>query len=130
MSAFSDYSEANILNYITGRAAMPARTDAFLALFSTIPTDTGGTELTGGAYARVNVTAAFGSAPVGDTISNSATISFPTASSAWATIKGYGLYDASTGGNLLWRGATSTDITVNSGQTYQIGAGSLQLTVQ
>lgn len=57
-SGMSDYSAQNVLNYITGQLAVPALPSVWLALFTTAPTSdagTGGTEVSGTAYARVQV---------------------------------------------------------------------------
>lgn len=58
MSGFSDYTAQNVLNYVSGQLAMPALPAVFLALYTTAPTSdagTGGTEVTGGSYARQQV---------------------------------------------------------------------------
>lgn len=58
MSGLSDYFEQNMLNYLSGSLAMPALPSVFLALFTTAPTSdagTGGTEVTGGSYARQQI---------------------------------------------------------------------------
>lgn len=56
MAGDSDYSAQAELNWKSGQAAMPALGNRFLALYTTAPTSdagTGGTEVTGGSYARV-----------------------------------------------------------------------------
>lgn len=58
MPGASDYFEQNTLNYLAGSLAMPALPSLFLALFTTAPTSdagTGGTEVTGGSYARQQI---------------------------------------------------------------------------
>jgi hypothetical protein len=58
MAGLSDYNADNILNYVTGSLAMPSLPAIFLGLYTTAPTSdagTGGTEVTGGSYARVQV---------------------------------------------------------------------------
>lgn len=58
MSGLSDYSSANYLNHVSGQLAAPALPAVFLGLFTTAPTSdagTGGTEVTGGSYARIQV---------------------------------------------------------------------------
>jgi hypothetical protein len=58
MAGNSDYMAQATLDFITGRAPMPAIAGRWLALFTTAPTadaGTGGTEVSGGAYARVQV---------------------------------------------------------------------------
>lgn len=108
MSGFSDYAAKHILDWVTGKTAMPSLPTAFIALFTTAPTaddGTGAVEVSGGSYARVSTAgtdwnAAAGSAP--STTSNSATKSFPAATGSWGTVVAWGIYDASSAGNLLF----------------------------
>lgn len=78
----------------------------YLALFTVAGTDagTGFTEVSGGSYARASITLSeFNSnnaAPF--VLANNAAISFPTATASWGNIVAFGIYDASTGGNLLF----------------------------
>lgn len=106
MTGFSDYSAQNGLNYIVGKTAVPTLPTVSLALFTAVGTDagTGFTEVTGGSYARVTTAgatwnAASGSAP--SSITNATAITFTTATANWGTAIAFGLYDASTSGNLL-----------------------------
>jgi hypothetical protein len=82
MPGYSDYTAQAVLNWESGQAAMPALTTRFLALFTTAPNDSGagGTEVSGGAYARVQVA---GSAATNNTTaSGNATLHF-AATPAW-----------------------------------------------
>lgn len=57
-AGMSDYSAQNVLNYLTGQLAVPTLPSVWLALFTTAPTSdagTGGTEVSGGSYARVQI---------------------------------------------------------------------------
>lgn len=57
MPGFSDYAAQAALNWESGQTAMPALVNRFLALFTTAPNDSGsgGTEVSGGSYARIQV---------------------------------------------------------------------------
>jgi hypothetical protein len=106
MTGFSDYSAQNGLNYIVGKTAVPTLPTVSIALFTAVGTDagTGFTEVSGGSYARVTTSgatwnAASGSAP--SSITNAAAITFTTATANWGTVIAFGLYDASSAGNLL-----------------------------
>jgi hypothetical protein len=106
MTGFTDRTSQGILGHITGKAAIFSIPTAYVALFTAVGTDagTGFTEVSVGAYARVATAAAdwnsaSGSAP--SQISNANTLTFPTATADWGTIIAFGLYDASSGGNLL-----------------------------
>jgi hypothetical protein len=106
MTGFSDRVSQGILNHITGKSALFVMPTCYVALFTAVGTDagTGFTEPTVGAYARVATAAAdwnasSGSAP--SQISNANTLTFPTATADWGSILAFGLYDASSTGNLL-----------------------------
>jgi hypothetical protein len=106
MTGITAYTAQNVLNYITGRTAMPTLPTVYGALFTVAGTDsgTGFTEVSAGAYARVALATPFGTAASGvapSTISNSAAINFPAATASWGNIIAFGIYDAATGGNLL-----------------------------
>ena len=72
----------------------------YVALFSVLPNiaGTGGTEISGSGYTRIAPT--MGAASAGK-ITSTADVLFPVATGSWTNIIGYGLYDASTSGNLL-----------------------------
>lgn len=142
MSAASDYLELEILDHILGegnRNYTPA-TNLYIGLHTADPTDAGtGTEVSGNAYARVNAdvdssSGAFDAATqpsTGSTYSaNTQTITFPTASGGnWGTITHIGIWDASTSGNLLFHGALTASKVVNDGDTFQIQAGNLVISL-
>lgn len=106
MTGFSNYTAQGILNQVCGKSAIFSLPTAYVALFTAVGTDAGGgfTEVSGGSYARVATSGATWNSASGtspSTISNSATISFPTSTGSWGTVIAWGLYDASSGGNLL-----------------------------
>lgn len=130
MTAFSNFLENKILDHtLRGAAgAYTAPTTIYVGLFTASPTDTGGgTEVSGGSYARQ--TMAFGTAASGGAISNTATVTFPTATASWGTITHIGLYDAVSSGNLLYWGAVTQSKTVASGDTFSITSGNLTITL-
>lgn len=112
---FARRTAEQILQHITGYQAIFAAPTAYVALFTTAPTDdtgTGAIEPPGGGYARVATTAGtsgtWGAASTTTdptTITNNGTggaaITFPTATASWGNVVAFGLYDAATGGNLL-----------------------------
>lgn len=111
MVALTDYAARSYLDNTTGKAAAFANAARYLALFTVAPTDagTGGTEVSGSAYARVQIPtaswgSATGSAPASAT--TTAGVSFVTSSGDWtgagaSPIVAWGLYDALTVGNLI-----------------------------
>ena len=99
----------------------------YLALFTAAPSETGGgTEVSGGAYARKAVT--FGN-PSSGTMKNSAAIEFATATSNWGTAVAWGLFDAVTGGDLVWYGSISDPKELLKGDIYRINTNNLTLTM-
>lgn len=132
--SYGDSFENECLNVVVGRAAITQKT-VYLALYTVPPTDAGGgTECTGGAYARVQLNTPpstntyFGSAASGGQIANTATITFPTPTAAWGTVVAFGILDASTAGNLLaW--STLPAQQVNANDTVDFPVGSIVLSM-
>ena len=107
MSDKSNYLETQIINHLfrSGTFAKPAT--IFLALFTSAPdaeTGAGGTEVSGGGYARVQAGPGdgFWDAPAngGDT-ANTGEIVFPTPSVAQGLATHFAIFDALTGGNIF-----------------------------
>lgn len=107
-----------------------APSTVYLALTSTAPTDaSSGTELSGSAYARVAITLPAAS---GGSKSNTAAINFATVTGTdWATILGYEVWDASTGGARRWHRALSVaeQRTPKVGDQYSVPSGALTFTL-
>ena len=86
MNMVNNY-ENKQLDGITGVTPYTSPTETFLALFSADPTETGSVtnELSGGGYGRVSLSGAFSAATIG-AVSNTAIITFPTATADWTAI--------------------------------------------
>lgn len=91
MPGLSDYSSKAFNNWVAGAAAVPALASRYLALFTTAPADdgTGGTEVSGGSYARVQVAGA--ATTNSTTASGNATLHFAS-TPAWI-VAGMYIYD-------------------------------------
>jgi hypothetical protein len=127
--SLSDYAELKILEHSVGKTSWTMPSPVYLALFTATPSDSGGgTEVSGGSYARVSLASKFAAAASGAITSN-ADIDFGTASANWGTITQIGIFDASTAGNLLWWGDLTASKTVNSGDGFKILSGSLTLSL-
>lgn len=131
MSDISNYLEEALLNHVFRNTAMTSPTTVYLALFTTATADDGtGTEVSGGSYARQAATFGAPSQVSGAAqISNSADITFPVATANWGTISHAAVYDASSGGNMLYHGALTTSRTVNTNDQIKFEAGDLKLTL-
>lgn len=125
MAEFTDYFENKIIE--TMRATNITAAAAYVGLYTTATADDGsGTEVTGGSYARqlAGLSVASGGASA-----NASDITFPTATANWGTVTHVALLDAATAGNMLMHSPLDTSKTVNSGDTFKINAGDLDVTV-
>src|SRR5690349_18898367 len=105
MSSKSDYLENKILDHMLGGPDYTRPATVYVALFTTAPSDAGGgVEVTGGSYARVAVTNNATNFPgaSGGAKQNANTITWPTATALWGTVVAVGIFDAASGGNLLF----------------------------
>lgn len=126
MSAMTNFLEEKLLNHVLRNTTYTSPTTVYLGLFTAAPGETGGgTEVSGGSYARQAVT--FGPYAAGS-VKNSADITFPTATADWGTITHVAIFDAATGGNMLLYGALTTSKTVQSGDTFKILTNNLTIT--
>lgn len=130
--AASTYLSNKLLELQVGKTAYTLPT-VYLALSSTTPAaaGTGVTEPATGSYARVATTGVWGTAAAGS-ISNTSSITFPTATADWASGSNmtYGvLYDAASGGNMLGYGTFTTAKNVLNGDTCSIATGGVTITL-
>lgn len=126
MSALSDYAE-NLLNkWLMTNNAATRPTAWYVALYTAAPSDSGGgTEVSTGGYARQSATFTV----TNDVASNSGTISFTASGASWGTITHIGIFDAVSGGNLLWHGAMASSKVIGDGDTLTFSAGNIDLTL-
>ncbi len=143
MAGKSDYLENKYLDFLFRAQTFTAPATIYVALLTAAPSDSGGgTEVSGGSYARVAVTSSLAnwagtqsagsttaSTGTGGTTSNNAAITFPAPTGNWGVVTHFGLYDASTSGNLLYWAALTTSKTINNADaapSYAIGALTIQ----
>jgi hypothetical protein len=103
----------------------------YFALFTSAPNESGGgTECSGGNYSRVSVTNNATNFPASSSgvKANGTAVTFPTASGNWGTVTAFGVFDASTSGNLLYFGSLSASRSVTSGDTARFAAGDFTIT--
>lgn len=100
---FIDYAKTAILNHFFKGTVYTQPTNLYVGLSTTdlLHDGSGLTEVSGSAYARVNVNAWTISS---NQVSNTNAISFPTATGSWGTPIQWFLADASSAGNLIARG--------------------------
>src|SRR6056297_922 len=115
MAALSDHSEKLLLDWLMTNGTATRPTAWYVALFTSAPSDSGGgTEVSGGGYSRQSVTFDAASSP-GGTTSNSSEVTFLASGADFGTVTHIGIFDASTGGNLLWHGAMTASKTIADG---------------
>ena len=126
--SFTNFLETEILDHVFGGAAYTAPATLYLALYTAAPGEAGGgTEVstTGTAYARQTV--AF--TTTGNTTSNTAAVEYPTATASFGTVTHVGVFDASTGGNLMAYATLSASKTIDTGDVFRVPAADLDITL-
>lgn len=125
--SFSDYLEDAVLDHVFRNTALTSPTTVYVALYTATPSDAGGgTEVSGGSYARTAGT--FGAAS-GGAIANSSAVTFPQASGSWGTVTHFGIFDAQTDGNLLAWAALDTGKAIGADDTAEFAIGDLEITL-
>lgn len=145
MSQISNYTENKILDLLFRGQAYSAPT-IYVALYSAAPSAAGGgTEITGNAYARVKTavsasqglsdwtatqggTSGASTGTTGNT-TNANAVNFPTPTANWGSVGWFGLFDAASGGNLIFWGPLSITKFINQGDAVSFPAGSLSITL-
>jgi hypothetical protein len=127
MAEFSDFLENALINAVLRNTTYTSPATVYVSLYTTDPTDADtGTEVSGGSYARTAVTMG---APSNGVSTNSADVTFPTATGSWGTVTHIGIHDASTSGNLLFHTPLDTAKTIDSGDIFKIETGNLSVTL-
>ena len=141
MAGFTNYLEDKIINHLfgddtgaSGADHYTAPTTWYVGLQTAAPSDSAaGTEVSGGAYARQSVAWTLASGGTAEA-SNTASLTWASATTDWGTVTHAGVYDALTGGNLVaFETLTKTDFStanpkvVNTGDIFKIDAGNLKI---
>lgn len=123
--AMSDYLEAALLNEVLRNTGYTPPATVYLAMYTAAPSDSGGgTEVVGGSYARQAVTFA---APVGNTVSNSASLTFTNMPAC--TVVAIGIFDALTSGNLLFHHTLGTSKTYAAAESVTVSIGDITVSL-
>lgn len=145
MAIMSDYLRNKLVDFLLRAQTFTPATTVYVGLMTTVAGHTAaGTEVSGGAYARVSLassladwagtqaaasTAVSSGTATASATSNNVAITFPAPTAAWGSIAGFAIFDAATSGNMLFYGALTTAKTVNSGDAApSFAAASLSLT--
>jgi len=143
--ALTDYAENKIVDAVFRGQSLGAPATFYVALFTAACNDAGGgTEVTGGSYARVAVASSLAnwagtqsagsttaSSGTGGQTSNNAAITFPAPTANWGTVTHFALLDASTAGNMWVCQSLTASKTINSGDSApSFAIGALTVTFQ
>ena len=121
----SNYLENKLLDHFLGTTSYTMPSPVYVALYTVAPSDAGGgTEATGGSYARQ--TATFSAASSGAT-SNDANIDFTNMPAC--TVVAIGIHDNITSGNLLVWGTLTSNKSLDAGDTLRIATGDLDISI-
>jgi hypothetical protein len=127
MAEMSNFLENALINATLRNTTYTSVATVYVSLWTSDPTDAGsGTEVSGGSYARTAVTFA---APSNGVSTNSADVTFPTATASWGTVGWIGINDAATSGNLLYHTPLDTAKTIDTGDIFKISTGNLSVTL-
>lgn len=138
MSAASNYLENKLLDHVLTATAYTQPGTRYLALFTNTSTAaaanleagtlTDEVTTSSSAYARKAIT--FNAASGGSSAS-AATVTFDAATANWGTITHVAVMDGATAGagNVLFYGAVTTSKTIETGDTFQVSAGNLTISL-
>lgn len=140
MSKFSNYTETNIIETTLRGTAFPVPAGTYLALFTVDPTDANVSAnevqvAAWPAYTRQDCAAGGAmntgwSAPSDGVTSNAKAVTFPANNGAGSVaVTHIGIYDAATGGNLLYHAPLTASKTLQVGDVISFAIGSITVTV-
>lgn len=132
MGGISNYLKDKIHDAALGQGyTKPAM--VYIALYTSAPNASGGgTECTGGGYARKSVTnsSTYWANSSSGVKRNATGIAFTAATGSWGgTVTHWGILDASSGGNLMWWGALDSSFSVYNGSAVTVAANAITLTI-
>src|SRR5215469_9546417 len=135
---FTNYLDQQLTRLLFSNTAYTIPGTWYIALSTTTPVQGAApnfTEPSGNGYARVAFTnnstnwAAVASPPAnGYTMQNNQPVTFPAATGSWGTVTYFGIYDASTSGNLVGFGALTSSQAITSGITPAFAVGTITIT--
>lgn len=124
--SFSNTFETTVLTWAFTTSSATRPTSWYLALYTSAPGEAGGgTEVSGGGYARQSVTFTVS----GNEATNSGAIEYPTATGSYGTVTHVGVFDAASGGNLIAYAALATSKAIDTGDVLRVPAGDLDITL-
>lgn len=134
-AALTNYAEGQLIKHLYRTGSFTKPSVMAHALYTATPGETGGgTEVSGGSYARVDLApldANWRDVSGGDgTTNNLSAITFPSPTANWGVVTSLAQLDATTSGNMLTYGALTTAKTVNNADaapSFGVAALSFQI---
>lgn len=141
--ALTDFAENKIIDALARGQALGAPATWYIGLDTVSCTEAGGgTEVTGGSYARAAIAASLvnwagtqaaasttASSGTSGTTSNNVVISFATPSAGWGTVVSVRWFDALSAGNAWVCTPLTVSKTINTGDTVSFPAATLSLQI-
>lgn len=142
MSAMTDFLENKLIDHVFRNRSYTVPASINIALYTAAPGETGGgTEVSGGNYARVAVgpsdaawestqgtVTAVASSGTGGATQNGSAIVFGVPSASWGTVTHFAIFDGAS--NMIFQGALTASKNVNNGDPApQFNAGALDVTL-
>lgn len=138
MSAASNYTEENVINALLRGVTFPVPSKTYVGLHTANPGEAGGNEVTTAAFpAYVRREAEQGgaigsgwSAPVDGLSKNANQLTYPGFNGAApVTVTHWAVYDAATGGNMLFYAPLQTARTLQTGDVFVFDTNALTVTM-
>jgi hypothetical protein len=134
MAGLTNYLEDKIMNHVFGSTTFTKPTNYYVGLLTATPSDSaGGTEVTGGSYARQVCAFTITGSGIAEA-KNTSAITFPTATADWGIVGWVGVYDALASGELVAYQnlqksdfSTTTTKTINDGDIFKFNAETIKL---
>jgi hypothetical protein len=133
-SMTSNYLADKVRDFLFRGGSFAAPATLYLALYTTATTAAGGgTEATGGSYARLAIPCNTSNWSAPSTTSgltdNVLALAFAMATGSWGSITHFALRDASSGGNLIVQAALGGSVAVAANNTFTVPVGALDVTI-
>lgn len=128
--ALTTYMANVIINKIFRNQTYSPPATVYLGLFTADPNDAytaaspTGTEVSGGGYARTAIAL---DAAASRATANTDVESFTASGGNYGTVVAIGLFEASSGGEMMWWDGMEVDKTINDGDTLEFAAGAIDL---
>jgi hypothetical protein len=123
--SFSNTYETNVLKWTFTTNSVTRPTSWYIGLFTSAPTESGGTEISGNGYTRKSATFTV----TGDTASNSNAVEFDAATGSWGNITHAAVFDASSGGAQIAYAALTTAKDIGVGDVLRFPVGDVDITL-